>query len=121
MSGVNSPEKLARLAKVNAFHVKQVAYLLERLQATKDGNGTLLDGTMVMYGAGMSDPNMHLPRNVPVLLAAGKEFGIEGNRSLRFPERTPLANLHLTIAEKFNLPIEQFGDSNDHLKPLTGV
>ncbi len=117
----NNAEKLGRLAKLNAFHVKQLAYFVERLQATKDGDGTLLDGTMLLYGSGMSDSNMHLPRNVPTLLVSGKNLGIKGNRSLMFKDGTPLANLQLTLAERFGAPVEKFGDSSGQLTTLAGV
>jgi hypothetical protein len=117
----HDPEKLARLAKVNAFHVAQLAYLTEKLKATQDGNGSLLDHTLLLYGSGMSDPNMHIPYNVPTLLVAGKEYGIKGNRCLTFPEKTPLANLQVTIAEKMGLSVERFGDSNGDLPGLDGV
>jgi hypothetical protein len=114
----NNPEKLARLAKVNAFHLGQLGYFIERLQATTEGNGTLLDNTMLLYGSGMSDSNMHLPRNVPTLLVSGKAFGIPGNRSIRFDEGTPLCNFQLTVAEKFGLDLAAFGNSTGVLKTL---
>jgi hypothetical protein len=114
----NNPEKLARLAKLNAFHLKQLGYFIDRLQATKDGNGTLLDSTMLLYGSGMSDSNMHLPRNVPTLLVSGKSYGIKGNRSLKFDEGTPLCNFQLTMAEKFGLDLAAFGNSTGDLKTL---
>jgi hypothetical protein len=117
----NIPEKLARLAKLNAFHLKQLGYFIEKLQATKDGDGTLFDSTMLLYGSGMSDSNMHLPRNLPTVLAAGKSFGIKGNRALVFPDRTPMANLQLTMLDKFGVDVEQFGDSAGRLAPLVGL
>jgi len=117
----NDKEKLARLAKVNAFHMRQLAYLTDKLSKTADGDGTMLDSTIVLYGAGMSDSNLHIPTNVPTLLVAGKNFGIQGNRFLQYPERTPLANLQLSIAEKFGLPVEHFGDSTGELQRLSGV
>ncbi len=117
----NNAEKLARLARVNLFHVKQFSYLVEKLEATPDGDGSMLDSTMLLYGSGMSDSNLHVPTNVPTLLVAGKRFGIAGNRSLQAPDRTPLANLQLTLLDRFGLPMERFGDSNGELPMLAGV
>ncbi len=119
----NNPEKLAKLAKVNSYHVRQLAYFVEQLQKTTDGNGTLLDSTMLLYGSGMSDSHMHIPKNVPVMLVTGKEFGIKGNRAILSPvdSGTPLANLQLSIIEKFGLPVEKFGDSNGTLATLSGM
>jgi hypothetical protein len=114
----NNPEKLARLAKLNAFHLRQLGYFIDRLQTTKEGSGTLLDSTMMLYGSGMSDSNMHLPRNLPTLLVSGREFGIKGNRSLKFDEGTPLCNFQLTTAEKFGVDISKFGNSTGDLKTL---
>ena len=71
---------------------------------------------MVMYGSGMSDSNQHNPKNVPTLLVSGKDFGLKGNRSLFFPDATPLANLQLTVAERFGIPVETFGDSNGRVE-----
>ena len=119
----NNAEKLGRLAKINAFHVKQLAYFTEQLQKTADGEGSLLDSTMLLYGSGMSDGHMHLPKNVPTLLVSGKEFGIKGNRFIKYDpdSETPLANLQLTLLERFGLAVEHFGDSNGELHRLTNV
>jgi hypothetical protein len=119
----NNAEKLGRLAKINAFHVKQLAYFTEQLQKTADGEGSLLDSTMLLYGSGMSDGHMHLPKNVPTLLVSGKEFGIKGNRFIKYDpdSETPLANLQLTLLERFGLAVEKFGDSNGELHRLTSV
>ena len=116
----NNAGKLERLAKVNAYHVSQLGYFLEQLQATSDGDGTLLDTTMLLYGSGMSDGHMHLPKNVPSLIVAGRNFGITGNRFVQYPpdDGTPLANLQLTLLEKLGLPVEQFGDSDGMLTGL---
>ena len=111
----NNVEKLGRLSKVNTFHLKQLAYLVEKLSTTTDGDGTMLDNTMLLYGSGMSDSNLHIPTNLPTLLVSGKNFGITGNRYIQTPERTPLANLQLSMLERFGAPMEQFGDSNGSL------
>ena len=115
----NDPQKLAGLAKVNAYHVKMLAYFLEKLQTTSDGDGCLLDQTMLLYGGGMSDPNLHMFLNVPTMVVAGKGYGLKGGRHLQYPEGTPLANLELTMLEKLGLSMEQFGDSNGELDLLS--
>jgi hypothetical protein len=117
----NNPEKLAKLAKIQAFHMRQFAYFLDKLAKTRDGDGSLLDNTLILYGSGMSDSNMHTPENVPTLVVAGKGFGIHGNRFLKYPEATPLANLQLTLLDKIGLRTDHFGDSTGELSALTGV
>ncbi len=117
----NNPEKLAKLAKIQAFHMKQLAYFLDKLAKTRDGDGSLLDNTMILYGSGMSDSNMHTPENVPTLVIAGKGYGIRGNRFLKYQEGTPLANLQLTLLDKIGLRTDHFGDSTGELSALIGV
>jgi hypothetical protein len=116
----DNPDKLGRQAKLNAFHMKMYAYFLEKLQATPDGDGTLLDHTVNLYGAGMSHSNHHTMYNLPSLVAGGKATGIRGDRHLRFGE-TPLSNLQLTLLEKVGVNVEQFGDSTGELNLLSGV
>ena len=115
----NDTEKLARLSKINAFHVKQLAYLVDKLQATKDGNGTLFDNTLLLYGSGMSDSNLHVPENLPLVVVAGKRFDLKGNRFLQYPEKTPMANLHLRLLEMYGMHMEQFADSKGELNSLS--
>ena len=107
----NDPEKIARMAKINAFHVSLFAYYLERLKATPDGEGTLLDHTMLLYGSGIGNPNVHDHTNLPTLVAGGRAFGIKGNRHLRYKAPVPLANLHLTLLDKAGVKIDSFADS----------
>jgi hypothetical protein len=111
----NSPEKLARLAKLNAFHIKQVGYIAEKLQKTPEGDGTMLDHTILLAGSGFSDGNLHAPVDVPTAVIVGKGFGVKGNRSIHCPVGTPLANLQLTLLETLGLPVQNFGDSNGQL------
>ncbi|HUA87476.1 MAG TPA: DUF1552 domain-containing protein [Bryobacteraceae bacterium] len=116
----NNPEKLAMYAKINVYHVDTLAYFIRKLQSIQDGDGTLLDHSVVLYGAGMSDGNTHNNYNVPVVIVAGRDQQIEGNRHLRYPKGTPLANLSLTLMLKFGVPAEHFGDSTGKL-PLVDV
>jgi hypothetical protein len=117
----NNPDKLARLAKINAFHIKQLAYFVEKMKSTPDGEGSVLDHTMLLYGSGMSDSNLHVPENVPTLLVSGRGYGIKGNRYLQYPAGTPLSNLQLTMLDKMGFADESFGDSNGELTTLAGV
>jgi hypothetical protein len=117
----NNPEKMKVFSKLNTYHVETLAYFLKKLQAIPDGDGTLLDHSVVFYGSGMSDGNTHNNFNVPVVVVGGLDQQIKGNRHLRYPKGTPLANLSLTLMLKFGVPAESFGDSNGRLDLLSGV
>jgi hypothetical protein len=117
----NNPEKMAQFTKLNTYHAAMFAYFLNKLQAIPDGDGNLLDHTVVMYGSGMSDGNTHNNYNVPVVVVGGRDQKIKGNRHLRYPKGTPLANLSLTLIDKFGVPMERFGDSTGELDLLAGV
>ena len=108
-------EKVAKVAKINAYHVTQFAYLLDRLRSTPDGDGSLLDHAMLMYGTGMGDCNAHDPRNIPLLLAGGGAGQLKGGRHVRYPKETPLANLHLTLMDKLGVQRDRIGDSTGKL------
>jgi len=109
------PEKIVKVAKINAYQVTKFAYLLERLRATPDGDGTLLDHSTLLYGTGMGDCNAHDPRNIPLLIAGGGAGSLKGGRHIRFPKETPLANLHLTLLDKFGVNLERIGDSTGRI------
>ena len=111
----NNPEKLAKQAKVNALHMQLFVQFLQKLQSTPDGDGSLLDHTLLLYGSGMSDSNLHLMWDVPTMVVGGKTFGISGGRHIRYPEATPLANLQLTLLDKMGVHVDQFGDSTGEL------
>jgi len=108
------PEKIAKVAKINAYHVQLFAYLLERLRATPDGDGTLLDHITLMYGTGLSDCNAHSVTNVPVVLTGGGAGWLKGGRHIRYPD-VPLANLHLTLLDRFGIHWDKIGDSNGRI------
>ncbi len=113
----NDPAKMVRLAKLNAFHMGLFAYFVEKLKATPDGEGTLLDNTINLYGAGIGNSNQHDPHNLPTVVVGGKALGLRGGRHLMHPEgKTPLANLHLTLLDRLGIPdVEKFGDSTGRL------
>lgn len=117
----NNPEKMAVFSKLNTYHVETLAYFLRKLQATPDGDGTLLDHSIVLYGSGMSDGNTHNNFNVPVVVVGGRDQQMKGNRHLTYPKGTPLANLSLSLMDKFGVNVERFGDSTGKLDLLSGV
>jgi hypothetical protein len=110
----NDPEKLAALAKVNTYHTKMFAYYLDRLKNTPDGDGSLLDHTLLIYGAGMSDSNLHDPRNIPVMLVGGAKQRIKGGRHLKY-DGDSAANLLVTVTDKLGIPVDQIGVSTGKL------
>ena len=117
----NRPEQMAKLARVNRHHIEQLAYFMDRLRATPDGDGTLLDQVMIQYGCGISDGNQHLHVNLPILVAGGGAGTLTGGRHLRVAEDTPLTNLHLSMLEKLGARTERLGDSTGTLKHLTDM
>lgn len=117
----NNPDKMRDFAKLNAYHVDTLAYYLDKLQSIPEGDATLLENTVVMYGKGMSDGNTHNNYSVPVVVVGGPQNGLQGNRHLVYPKGTPLANLSVSLMEKFGVNVESFGDSSGHLPLLSGV
>jgi hypothetical protein len=96
----DEPAKLERLHRINEYHFQQFAYLVKKLASMKEGDGTMLDHTLLMYGTGISDSNTHFHDDLPIALVGGNAAGIKGGRYIRNPKGTPLANLHRTILEK---------------------
>ena len=117
------PEKLAKVAKINQFHVSLFADFLKRMDEVPEGDGTLLDHSLYMYGSGMGDPDAHDHSNLPILVAGGATENMRGNRHLRFKDPEPLSNLHLTLLNKVGVPLESFADStgtvDDLFDPVT--
>jgi hypothetical protein len=109
-------EKQEKTTKINILHTKMLAYYLGRLKETSDGDGSLLDHSMILYGAGLSDANLHLYTDLSLLLVAGGVAGIKGGQHVRYPNRTPIANLLLTMLDKADVPrMEKLGDSTGRL------
>src|SRR5688572_17685612 len=117
----NDPEKIARMAKINAFHVSLFAYFLEKLKSTPEGNGSLLDHVLYLYGSGMGDPNVHDHVNLPILVAGGGAGRLKGARHIKYAEPTPLANLHLTLLERVGVRMDAFADSKGKVDELLSL
>ena len=107
----NKPERIAKYATTNAYHAQLVTKYLARLQATPDGEGTLLDNSLMLWGSGMSNPNTHTFDPLPVVLLGGDSGHLKGGRHLIQPEGTPMANLMLALAQSGGARMEKFGDS----------
>jgi hypothetical protein len=112
----NVQENKDRFAVLNTYHVTLFTYFLEKLRATPDGDGTLLDHSMVLYGSGMSDGNQHNHTDLPIILAGGASGRLKGGRHLVNPTKTPMGNLLIAILDKFDVPTEKFGDSTGMLQ-----
>ena len=111
-------EKQAKIAKINRYHVTQFAYFLEKLKSIREGEGTLLDNSMIVYGSAIADGNAHNHDNLPVLLAGGGGGTIRPGRHVRYAKETPMANLYVSMLERMGAPTERFGDSTGSLKEL---
>jgi hypothetical protein len=108
--------KIANLLKIKVHHAALFAYYLDKLRATPDGDGTLLDNMLIIYGAGMGDSNLHAPGNLPVMIAGGAAGRIQTGRHVKYPAATPMANLHLRLLDLFGVKAERFG--NDSTGPI---
>lgn len=117
----NDQEKIAKMAKINEYHVSLFGYLLEKLKATPDGDGSLLDHSIYMYGSGMGDPNLHDHINLPILVTGGGAGKMKGGRHISYEDRTPLANLHLTLLEKAGVRMDSFADSKGKVEELLSI
>jgi len=111
----NNPVMIGKLEKINVYHMSLFAFFLERLRATPDGDGNLLDHSMIMYGSSMSNPNEHNHFPLPLLVAGGASGKLEGGRHLKFPERTPMSNLLVSLLEKVGIEKGSLGDSTGML------
>jgi hypothetical protein len=109
------PEKIAKTTKINIFHTKMLAYYLDKLRSTPDGDGSLLDHSLILWGSGMSDSNTHSALDVPLLLAGKASGRIKGDRHLVAPKGTQLANAMLDLAQTFGAEIDRFGVSTGRM------
>lgn len=112
------PEKMARVAKINAYHMSLFAYFLGKLKATREGNGTLLDNSLLLCGSGMGNPDVHDHVNLPIVVAGGAAGNVKGGHHIRYQQPTPLANLHLTLLDKVGVHLDAFADSEGKISEL---
>jgi len=117
----NDPDKIAKTIKINTHHVNQLAYLIDRMKNTPDGDGSLLDHSMILYGSSISDGNRHTHTNLPMALIGGASGKLKGGRHIRYAEETPMNNLLLSMLDKAGVPAEKLGDSTGKLDQLSGI
>ncbi len=106
------------MSKINVFHVSLFSEYLQKLKATPEGNGSLLDNVLILYGSGIGNPNVHDHTNLPIIVSGGAAGGMKGNRHIRFDDATPLANLHLTLLDKVGVDLDSFADSTGKVDEL---
>jgi hypothetical protein len=114
----NDPEKLAKLAKINTFHMSLFADFLQKMKDTPDGDGSLLDHSVYVYGSGMGNSSLHDHEKLPMLVAGGAATGLKGNRHIRYEKGMNLANLHLTLLDRVGIHLDSFGDSTGEIQEL---
>jgi hypothetical protein len=109
------PSKIADFAKINRYHVSLLPYFLEKLRNTPDGDGTLLDHSLILYGSPMGDGSVHNHKRVPLLLLGHANGQLKGNLHVRAADGTPMANAYLSVLHKLGIPAESIGDSTGEL------
>jgi len=114
----NDPEKVLKISKINTFHVSLFADFLQRMKATPDGDGSLLDHSVYLYGSGMGNPSLHDHENLPILVAGGAATGLKGGRHIKYEEGTNLANLHVTLLDRVGIRMDSFMDSTGKVEDL---
>lgn len=112
------PEKVAKIAKINQFHVSLFAYYLEKLKSISEGNGTLLDNSLILYGSGMGNPNIHNHVDLPIVVAGGAAGKVRQGRHIKYADPAPLANLHLTMLDAVGVQLDSFQDSTGKIDTL---
>ena len=112
----NNPDRIGLLSRINAYHVKLTSAYLGKLRATADGDGSLLDHMTILYGTGISNSQTHSGNNIPLLLVGGGAGRLKGGRHLTYPDDTSNADLLLTLMDKFDMPLEQIGNSTGELQ-----
>jgi hypothetical protein len=114
-------EKIEKVTQINELHMKQFTYLLDKLKATKDGDGTLLDNSMIVYGSALADGNAHQHNNLPTVIAGRGRGTLKPGRHIRYPDETPITNLYLSMLDKMGVPVDSLGDSTGKLEGLSDL
>jgi hypothetical protein len=114
----NKPEKIEKLVKIQHYHAGLFAEFLKKLQATSDGDGSLLDHSVILYGSNMSNSNLHNHFPLPNVVVGGGAGRIQGGRHMRYPDHTPMSNLLLTLLDKTGVPMDNLGDSTGKMAEL---
>src|SRR5262249_1188164 len=115
----NNPDMVGRVRQINTYHVRQLAYLVGRLREVREGEATLLDSCMVAYGCAIADGNRHTHHDLPVLLLGRGGDSVRPGRHVRYRRETPVANLWLSMLDRFGAPTERLGDSTGRLQGLS--
>src|SRR6185295_11928538 len=116
---MGKPDLMEKVTQINEYHTKQLAGFLDRMKSTHEGDSTLLDNSMVVYGAGLSDGNRHLHEDLPTLLIGRGGNYFKPGRRIIYRKETPMSNFHLTLMDRMGVPIENFGDSSGMLDPAS--
>jgi hypothetical protein len=117
----NLPDLLEKVAKINTYHVELFGYYLDKMKRTQDGDGSLLDHSMLMYGSALCDPNQHQHENLPTVLA-GRGFGkLNPGRHVQYPKGTPMTNLYMALLDHMDVHPESIGDSTGKLEHLSDL
>jgi hypothetical protein len=112
------PDKLLKKQMIDTFHIRQFAYVMNRLQSIKEGDGTLLDNCMIVYGGGISDGNAHNHNNLPILMAGKAGGALKTGRHITYADQTPMNNLYLSMLDRMGVPVETLGNSTGKLVTL---
>jgi hypothetical protein len=115
------PEKIEKVSQINCYHIKQFTYLLDKLKSVKEGDGTLLDHSMIVYGSGLSDGNRHDHHDLPLILAGRGNGTLKPGRMVRYPAETPITNLYVAMLDRMGVPVETIGDSSGTLGYLSDL
>ena len=113
-------DKMGKIRTINIFHMEQFAYFIDKMKSIREGDGNLLDHSMIVYGSGISDGNRHNHNDLPIILAGKGGGTIKPGRHLRYPDMTPLNNLYLSMLDRIDAPVDSLGDSKGRLPKLEG-
>jgi hypothetical protein len=114
-------EKIEKVRRINEYHIKQFTYLLDKFKATRDGDGSLLDHSMIVYGSALADGNAHQHNNLPTILAGRGNGQLTPGRHIKYADETPITNLYLSMLDKMGVPVDALGDSSGRLEGLSDL